>query len=73
MEKFRGVDYYGIDGLLSEEERMIRDTVRDWVEAEFLPIVPSTTGRGRFRPRSSPSSASSACSAPRSRATAAPG
>jgi len=34
MEKFRGVDYYAIEGLLSEEERMIRDAVRDWVEAE---------------------------------------
>jgi glutaryl-CoA dehydrogenase len=39
MEKFRGVDYYGIEDLLSEEERMVRDAVRDWVEAEFLPIV----------------------------------
>jgi glutaryl-CoA dehydrogenase len=39
MEKFRGVDYYGTEDLLSEEERMVRDAVRDWVEAEFLPIV----------------------------------
>jgi glutaryl-CoA dehydrogenase len=39
MEKFRGVDYYGIDGLLDDEERMVRDAVRDWVEAEFLPVV----------------------------------
>jgi glutaryl-CoA dehydrogenase len=39
MDKFRGVDYYGIEGLLSEEQRMVRDAVRDWVEAEFLPIV----------------------------------
>src|SRR5581483_3547417 len=39
MEKFRGVDYYGIEALLSDEERMVRDAVRDWVEAEFLPVV----------------------------------
>ena len=39
MEKFRGVDYYGVEGLLSEEERMVRDAVRDWVESEFLPVV----------------------------------
>jgi len=31
MEKFRGVDYYGVEDLLSEEERMVRDAVRDWV------------------------------------------
>jgi len=39
MEKFRGVDYFGIEELLTEEERMVRDTIRDWVEAEYLPIV----------------------------------
>ena len=39
MEKFRGVDYYGIEEHLSDEQRMIRDTVRDWVESRFLPIV----------------------------------
>jgi glutaryl-CoA dehydrogenase len=39
MEKFRGVDYYGIEALLSEEERMVRDAIRDWVETEYLSIV----------------------------------
>ena len=36
MEKYRGVDYYGVEELLTEEERMVRDAIRDWVEAEFL-------------------------------------
>ena len=48
MEKFRGVDYYGIESLLSEEERMIRDAVRDWVEAEFLPLVGEHHRAGTF-------------------------
>src|SRR5438093_20516 len=48
MEKFRGVDYYGIEGLLSEEERMVRDAVRDWVEAEFLPVVTEHHRAGTF-------------------------
>jgi len=48
MEKFRGVDYYGIDELLGDEERMIRDAVRDWVEAEFLPIVADHHRAGTF-------------------------
>src|SRR5437667_10216203 len=48
MEKFRGVDYYGIETLLSEDERMIRDAVRDWVEAEFIPIVPEHHRAGTF-------------------------
>jgi glutaryl-CoA dehydrogenase len=32
-------DYYDIDSLLSEEQRMIRDTVRSFVESEVLPII----------------------------------
>ena len=39
MEKFRGVDYYGFEELLTEEQRMVRDAVRDWVEKEFVPVV----------------------------------
>ena len=48
MEKFRGVDYYAIDDLLSEEERMIRDTIRDWVESQFLPLVTDAHREGTF-------------------------
>jgi glutaryl-CoA dehydrogenase len=39
MAKFQGVDYFEIDSLLSEEERMVRDTVRDWVDASLMPII----------------------------------
>jgi glutaryl-CoA dehydrogenase len=48
MEKFHGVDYFGIEELLGEEERMVRDAVRDWVEAEFLPIVTHHHRAGTF-------------------------
>jgi glutaryl-CoA dehydrogenase len=48
MEKFRGVDYIGVEGLLSDEERMVRDAVRDWVEAEFLPVVIEHHRAGTF-------------------------
>ncbi|HET9488436.1 MAG TPA: acyl-CoA dehydrogenase family protein [Methylomirabilota bacterium] len=48
MEKFRGVDYYGVEALYSEEERMVRDAVRDWVETEFLPRVTEHHRAGTF-------------------------
>ncbi|MBL0333714.1 MAG: acyl-CoA dehydrogenase family protein [Chlorobiota bacterium] len=32
-------DYYNIDSLLSEEERLIRDTVRSFVDSEIIPII----------------------------------
>src|ERR1051325_4676858 len=33
------VDYYDIESLLTEEQRMIRDTVRQFVESDVLPII----------------------------------
>jgi glutaryl-CoA dehydrogenase len=48
MEKFRGVDYYQVESLLSEDERMVRDAIRDWVEAEFLPRVAEHHRAGTF-------------------------
>ncbi len=37
--KFEGIDFYDIDSLLSEEERMVRDTIRGWVEDKLMPII----------------------------------
>lgn len=39
MAKFQGVDYYQVDGLLSEEEFLIRDTIREFVDEQVLPII----------------------------------
>ena len=37
MARFDGVDFYDIDGLLTEEEVAIRDSVREWVEERVIP------------------------------------
>jgi len=37
--KFQGVDYYQIDALLSEEEKMTRNLVREFLEKEIEPLV----------------------------------
>ena len=39
MAKYEGFDFYNIDAQLSEEERMVRDLVRGWVEQRVLPII----------------------------------
>ncbi len=39
MPKFQGVDYYNTESLLSEEEVLVRDTVREFVEREVLPVI----------------------------------
>ena len=36
---FDGVDFLQLDSLLSDEERLARDTVRDFVSREFLPLI----------------------------------
>src|SRR2546423_10556733 len=46
--KFSGVDFYNIDGLLSEEERAIRDTVRDWVDEHLMPVIGEAYVAGKF-------------------------
>ncbi len=37
--KYSGIDYYNVESLLSEEERMIRDTVREFVSDEVISII----------------------------------
>jgi len=45
---FQGVDFYDVDSLLSEEERMIRDTIRQWVEDRVMPIIGEAYIQRRF-------------------------
>jgi len=45
---FHGLDYYGIDELYSDEERMIRDTVRDFVSARVMPGIGKHFTAGTF-------------------------
>src|SRR5918996_3625004 len=39
MSTFPGVDYMQVDSLFSEDELMVRQTVRDFVDDEVLPII----------------------------------
>ena len=48
MPKFQGVDYYNLDGLLSEEEILVRDTVREFVDDNVLPIIEKHNRAGTF-------------------------
>ena len=46
--KFQGIDFYSMDGLLSEEERAVRDTVRSWVDDHLMPVIGECYIEGRF-------------------------
>jgi glutaryl-CoA dehydrogenase len=45
---YAAVDFYDADELLTEEERIVRDTVRAFVEAEILPRVAKHFREGTF-------------------------
>src|SRR3989454_6737269 len=48
MSIFKGVDFFDVSSLLTEEERLIRDTVRDWVQENVLPIIEHHFRSGTF-------------------------
>lgn len=44
----RDLDFYDIGSELSQEERMVRDAVREWVDARVLPIIEEAYVERRF-------------------------
>jgi len=42
------VDYYGVDSLLSEEERTFRDRIRKFVDEECLPVIADHFNKATF-------------------------
>jgi glutaryl-CoA dehydrogenase len=45
---FSGLDYFGLDELLTDEERLVRDTFRRFVDDELMPIVGKHFRAGTF-------------------------
>ncbi|MCB1049731.1 MAG: acyl-CoA dehydrogenase family protein [Acidobacteria bacterium] len=41
-------EFFGIDQLLNEEEKLTRDSVREWVDAQFMPVVAEHHRAGTF-------------------------
>ncbi len=48
MTSYKGVDYYDTDSLLSEEERAVRDTIREWVSEQLMPLIEGCYVEHRF-------------------------
>ena len=48
MSRYNGVDFYNIDKHLTEEEIMVRDLVREWVDEKVLPIIEDYYSKGTF-------------------------
>jgi len=39
VKRFPGVDFVDFDSLLTAEQRLVRDTVREWVDERFMPLI----------------------------------
>jgi len=48
MPKFQGVDYYNLDELLSHDEILVRNTVREFVEENVIPVIEKHYIAGTF-------------------------
>jgi len=48
MQRFKGSDFYLLDDLITDEERMVRDTVREWVDHELMPIIEQHNREAKF-------------------------
>jgi len=48
MFPFHGVDYLEIDSLFSDEEKLVRQTVREFVDKEVLPHIEEWNREGKF-------------------------
>ena len=45
---FKGTDFIGFDGLLSDDEGLVRDTARQFIEDNLVPIIEECNREGRF-------------------------
>src|SRR5579871_3002981 len=46
--KFKGVDFIEFDSLLTDDERLVRDTARRFIEDNLVPIIEECNREGRF-------------------------
>src|SRR5579885_343806 len=46
--KFRNVDFIGFDAMLSDDELLVRDNTRKFIEENLVPIIEEANREGRF-------------------------
>lgn len=45
---FQAPDYYNLDDLLSDEQKMVRDAAREWVKRDVSPIIEEAAQKAEF-------------------------
>jgi glutaryl-CoA dehydrogenase len=47
-DNFQSPDYFNVDGLLTDEHKLIRESVRNYVKKEISPIIEDYAQRAEF-------------------------
>ena len=45
---FEAPDYYGLDDLLTDEHKLVREAAREWVKRDISPIIEDYAQRAEF-------------------------
>ncbi|MCK7553542.1 acyl-CoA dehydrogenase family protein [Chitinophaga sedimenti] len=64
QDLFQSPDYYLLDDLLTEEHKMVRDAVRQWVKQEVSPVIEDYCQRAEFPKHLLPGLAAVGCFGP---------
>ena len=48
MYQYKPTDYFGVDDLLTEEHKIIRSAIRDWVNRSVIPIIEEAAQNHEF-------------------------
>ncbi|WP_196895362.1 acyl-CoA dehydrogenase family protein [Aureivirga marina] len=48
QDLFQAPDYFGLDDLLTEEHKLVRDAAREWVKREVSPIIEDAAQKAEF-------------------------
>jgi len=72
MPKYSGVDFIDFDSQLNDEEKLVRQAAREFVENEIIPSSKNTAAKPHFRCISFRNSANSVFLARISKVTVAP-
>ena len=48
QDRFQAPDYYFVDELLTEEQKLVRNSVREWVKKEVSPIIEEACQKAEF-------------------------
>jgi len=47
-DRYKALDFFNVDELYNDEEKMVRDTIRGWVSDRFMPIIEEHNRAAKF-------------------------